>query len=190
MQMNLLRERLHAAIDRVLDEMDGDDPSGDPAPEDPDLDIVRGDDKGEWDFTWPNGDTEHYHATRWYRLSNRAGSWRVLVAWTRRDAWRKDRKRAIVFGETGPGSFYPWTEFVETDDDRYAAPLPNPDRPRASLTFGQALPVRFRNLEVCRTDELFDAIADGPSLRLVVRETDEVTMVAHGHWVATLRGRI
>jgi len=190
MQLELLRERMHAAIDRVLDEIDAESESDDPPAGAHDLAILRGDDNGEWHFTWPNGDTEQYHTTRWYRLSDQAGSWRALVAWTRRSAWRKDRKRAIVFGETGSGAFYPWTEFVETDDDRYAASLPNPDRPRASLTFGQPLPARFRDLDVCRADELFDTISDGPSLRLVVREADEVTMVAHGHWVATLRGRI
>ena len=90
----------------------------------------------------------------------------------------------------GPSSWYPWTEFVETDTGRFGAPIPNPQRPRAILKDGQPLPARFNRKTVARADEVFDSIRNGASLRLVVDEDDEAEMVRHGFWVAQLRGRI
>jgi hypothetical protein len=98
----------------------------------------------------------------------------------------------IIFWQSGsPTSsiYYPWAEFVETDDGRYAASIPNPDHPRKILTQQDPLPARFRNSQVERLDKLFGQVANGPSLRLVVDPDDEETMIRHGYWVATLRGR-
>jgi hypothetical protein len=98
-----------------------------------------------------------------------------------------------VFGQTGPASstnFYPWTEFVETDVESYAAQIPNPERPRKILTPSDPIPNRFRSAQVERADQLFDQITNGPSLRLVVDAADEENMVLHGYWVARLRNRL
>jgi hypothetical protein len=55
-------------------------------------------------------------------------SYRVYLARGKRDSWgREDRERVIVFGEVG-NSFYHWTEFVETDTEHFAAPIPNPEQ--------------------------------------------------------------
>jgi hypothetical protein len=99
------------------------------------------------------------------------------------------RKRAVAFGEAG-SSLYPWTEFVETDDGRYAAGVSDPVHPRALLKDGAAIPPRFDPATIVRTDRLFDGIRQGPSLRLVVKPDDELAMVRHGYWVAGLRNRI
>ena len=118
----------------------------------------------------------------------------VVFGWTERPAWgRSDRKRVGIFSQSGSRAskvFYPWTEFVETDDGRYASPIPNPARPRKILTRRDPLPERFRGAHVVRSDELFDHITNGPSLRLVVDATNEETMIRHGHWVAGLRGKV
>jgi hypothetical protein len=82
----------------------------------------------------------------------------------------------IVFGEIG-NSFYPWTEFVETDTEHFAAPIPNPERPRKMLTPSDPMPGRYRGAHVERTDQLFDPVTSGPSLRLVVASSDEEDMV-------------
>jgi hypothetical protein len=116
------------------------------------------------------------------------------LAWTTRYAWNADRRRAVVFhrahSQDRPTKWYPWTEFVETDDGRFAAPIPDPERPRAILKEETSLPARFVDQTVQRVDQLFGSIRQGASLRLVVDETDEAEMVRHGYWVAQLRGRI
>lgn len=118
-------------------------------------------------------------------------SYGVRLARCERAAWGKsDRKRATVFGPAGPDSFYPWTEFVETDTGDFAATIPNPEHPRAILTASDPLPGRFRGARVERADQLFEQIRNGPSLRLVVTSSDEVDMVLHGYWVARLRNRL
>jgi hypothetical protein len=118
----------------------------------------------------------------------------VIVAWTTRNAWNRDRRRAVVFHrarpDDEPGRWYPWTEFVETDTGGFAAPIPNPQRPRAIMRDMNALPGRFTGKTVARSDAVFDSIREGASLRLVVDESDETEMVRHGYWVARLRGRV
>jgi hypothetical protein len=99
------------------------------------------------------------------------------------------RERAVVFGETG-SSLYPWTEFVEADDGRFAAGVSDPAHPRALLKDGDPIPARFQVAAVERTDQLFSGIRQGPSLRLVIAGADEETMVRHGYWVAGLRKRL
>jgi hypothetical protein len=94
-----------------------------------------------------------------------------------------------VFGEAG-SSLYPWTEFVETDDGRYAAGVIDPAHPRALLKDGDPIPARFKGAAVERTDRLFSGIRQGPSLRVVVTGAEEETMVRHGYWVAGLRKRV
>ena len=94
--------------------------------------------------------------------------------------------------QNGPDSrtYYPLTEFVETDDGRFAAAVPSPRRPRAQLKDGARLPNHIDPAHIARTDTLFRSIHSGSSLRYVVDRDDEVSMVQHAYWVATLRHRI
>jgi hypothetical protein len=195
-----MREALHTAVDRIIDEYlaaggSSTQPSaGQPVPTIEVPLIIRGDDVGQWSYRWPSDEgTENFYASSQYDLVTPHRTHRVRVAWSERQAWgRTDRKRAIVFGQAGASStnFWPWTEFVETDTGRYAAPIPNPDHPRKVLTPSDPLPSRFRNAQVERTDQLFDHIVNGPSLRLAVDAEDEEDMIRHGYWVARLRNRL
>ena len=156
--------------------------------------IVEGEDMGQWSYRWPgNEGTEVFYASRQYEVVTPDKIFRVRVAWSKRSAWgRSDRKRAIVFGQAGPRSsnFYPWTEFVETDTGQYAASIPDPEHPRKILKPSDMLPRRFRSAQVERTDQLFNQIAHGPSLRVVIDAADEEYMIQHGYWVAGIRNRL
>ena len=195
MDVQLMREALHTAVDRIIDEYLATDSSWQPSTDQPvpTIDaplITRGDDVGHWSYRWPGDEgTEEFYASRQYDLITPHRTHRVRVAWSERLAWgRRDRKRAIVFGQAGTSStnFRPWTEFVETDTGRYAAPIPNPEHPRNILTPSDSLPSRFRSAQVERTDQLFEHITNGPSLRVVVDAADEENMIRHGYWVARL----
>ena len=159
------------------------------SPADHGLEVVAGEEHGAFDYRWPGGNDEAFSESQWHILADQGRQHRVLVAWTEREAWGRMRKRAVVFGESG-SSLYPWTEFVETDDGRYAAGISDPAHPRALLKHGAAIPDRFATATVERTDQLFHGIRQGPSLRLVVESDDEVAMVRHGYWVAGLRNRL
>ena len=194
-QLNLLRTELHAAVDRVIDGFLGQDGFIAVAPQDStDPRVSPLEVTGEWTYRWPGGEEEVFTKSRWYEVSGEHGTMRVRVAWTQRPAWgRDDRARAVVFHQIGSRestTYYPWTEFVETDDDRFAASIPDPRRPRATLSNTDQLPPRFESATVERSDRVFTSIADGPSLRLVVAGEDEDAMVRHGYWVAALRNRI
>jgi hypothetical protein len=194
-------DRMHSVVDRIVDEYLATAKSSElPLADQPvaTVDaplIIRGDDPGEWTYQWWGGEgLEKFHSSPWYEVVTPHKTYRVRLAWGHRLAWgRSDRKRAIIFGQSGPATsrvFYPWTEFVETDTDEYAAQIPNPDYPKKILTPADTLPDRFCDAHVERSDHLFDQIINGPSLRLVVPEADEETMVDHGYWVARLRGRL
>ncbi|HSW42761.1 MAG TPA: hypothetical protein VLM76_09655 [Patescibacteria group bacterium] len=111
------------------------------------------------------------------------------MAWTDREAWGRTKERAVAFGEAG-SSLYPWTEFVETDEGRFAAGISDPAHPRVLLKHGAAIPGRFDPATIERTDQLFHGIRQGPSLRLVVAPDDEVAMARHGYWVAGRLNRL
>lgn len=191
--LGLVRAQLHSAVDRVLDDFLNDVVTLDTGGADG-IEVVARDATADWTYRWPGGDTEDFFETRWYDADGPRGPQRVRVAWAHRPAWgRADRKRAIVFNQLGTSestAYYPWTEFVEADDGRYAAPIPDPDRPRAMISDPERVPQRFAGRVVARSDELFRSVNDGPSLRLVVPASDEVAMVEHGYWVAVLRRRI
>ena len=195
-----LRAAIHSAIDRILDEyLTADSPAPQPplnqvATVDTPLIIPRGD-AGTWTYDWWGGEgTESFYSSQLYDVVTPHKAYRVKLAWSHRASWGKeDRKRAIVFGQPLAATsrvWYPWTEFAETDTGQYAAQIPDPDHPKKILTPTDQLPDRFRDAQVERTDRLFDQIVNGPSLRLVADETDEEVMVAHGYWVARLRGRL
>jgi hypothetical protein len=196
-----VRMDLHEAVDRVigryLEMADRDRAGADsrPAPTAERPVITRTGSVGPWTYTWWAADEhEEIYEPAWtYEVATPAKTHRVVLGWTTRSSWgRSDRKRAVVFWQSGsPASqtYYPWTEFVQTDRGGYAAPIPNPDHPRRVLTEQEPLPDRFRGADIQRSDQLFEQIAKGPSLRLVVDATDEEAMIRHGYWVATLRGR-
>src|SRR6266568_2496748 len=143
MDVTMMRDALHSAVDRIIDEyLAAGSPSSPPAGQPvPTIDaplVVRGEEMGTWTYRWPgNEGREQFYASRQYEVVTPYKTHRVRLAWSERPAWgRKDRKRAIVFGQTGSASsstFYPWTEFVETDTGSYAAPIPNPEQPRKML---------------------------------------------------------
>jgi len=197
MDPTTLRERLHVAVDQVVDDLLAEHSDGDVIPVTPDAepDAVRADRYEGFTYRWPGGDEEAIGDATVYRLTTPNGAvLRVIVGWTTRHAWNADRGRAVVFydarDEDDPARWYPWTEFVETDDGRFAATIPDPSRPRAILNETFRLPSRFAGLEVARADELFRSIREGASLRLVVNRSDEAEMIRHGYWVARLRGRV
>jgi hypothetical protein len=149
---------------------------------------------GPFDFPWPaQYGTEHFDSATAYRLASLDES-SVIVGWTRRLAWGRDRRRAVVFHRKNisdePRQWYPLTEFVETDTGVFAAQVPDPEQPRAILRDGQSLPRRFSGKVIARADEVFDSVRKGPSLRLLVNEAEEPEMVRHGFWVGQLRGRV
>ncbi|MDA8203986.1 MAG: hypothetical protein M0Z49_14740 [Chloroflexi bacterium] len=184
---------MHEAIDQIIDgfrDADGaTPPSPEPDPTGDGIEVVEGENHGPFTYRWPGGDDEVFTTSRWYILADQGREYRVLVAWTDREAWGRMRQRAVVFGESR-ASLYPWTEFVETDDGRYAAGISDPDHPRALLKQGAVIPDWFGTATVERTDRLFNGIRQGPSLRLVLGSDEEVRMVRHGYWVAGLRNRL
>jgi hypothetical protein len=197
-----MRADLHEAVDHIIDtyqESARSDVTGNGSRPVPTADwpvIARTGSVGPWTYTWWSADEpeETYEPASAYEVRTPGRTHRVVLGRTTRSAWgRRDRGRAVVFWQSGSRAsrtYYPWTEFVQTDRGGYAAPIPNPDHPRKVLTEQDPLPHQFRGADVERSDKLFDRIANGPSLRLVVDTADEETMIRHGYWVATLRGRL
>ena len=72
-----------------------------------------------------------------------------------------DRHRV---GAEGSSTCFPLTEFFETDEGRFAAPIPDPCRPGSIPSTVDDLPHRFVPLTVERSDQVFASIAEGPSL--------------------------
>jgi hypothetical protein len=191
LDLQLLRDQLHAAIDETFDRLLA-DTAAPAAPPSDESDVVAGDRFGEWRYHWPDKSSEDY-VGRDYSVHAGGRMLTARLGWTTRRAWGRDRRRAVVFiriGDAERASFYPATEFVETDDGRYASTIPDPARPRSLLKEGTELPARFRDATVERVDAVFTPIEDGPSLRLVLPASDEIGMVRHGYWVAMTRRRI
>lgn len=195
MDLEAMRTALHEAVDKIVDGYRATDDTASTSHASPTNEtpvITPGDVVPEWSFTWPSDyGTETYYETRLWDVRTPHRSYRAHLARGKRPAWgNNDRKRVIIFGQVGPGSFYPWTEFVETDTGYFAAPIPNPEHPRRILTPSDPLPIRYRTARVEQAAQLFDQIRNGPSLRLVVSSADEEDMVRHGYWVARLRNRL
>jgi hypothetical protein len=194
-----LRARIHAAIDEILDEYEGQPVlphvmATTTAPP-PDFTIESLGPVDPFSYSWPaDYGTEEFRSGAAYRIPGTNPGASVIVAWTTRLAWGRDRDRAVVFYKARPddgvGRWYPWTEFVETDTGMYAATIPNPDRPRSILRDGSAIPAEIARYTIARADQLFNSIREGASLRLVLEQDDEIDMVRHGYRVAQLRGRV
>ncbi len=117
---------------------------------------------------------------------------RVLVARITQNIWGKpQRPAAMVFGKLRTQKegtqLTPYVAFAGDDHGTFAAIIPNPVHPRSALKPSDPLPAHFTSAVVKRNDELFDSIKQGPSLRLVVQPDDEIAMVEHALWVASLR---
>lgn len=191
MNETILRERLHEAVDAVIDGLLAEEAGVPKTPEVSSETVEPMGRREPFDFTWPaDYGSEHFDDANAYRLSSPVGEADVIVGWTTRYAWTRDRRRAVVFHLVTPERWYPWTEFVETDKGGFGAPIADPNHPRAILKDGQPLPARFNGKRVERADAVFDSIRSGASLRLVVDREDEAEMVRHGFWVAQLRRRI
>jgi hypothetical protein len=190
MDLGRLREHLHRAIDAVIDAhaaTAGGQGNGHV------LKVERQETDKGWSYRWPSGDVEHYDTATRYRVTGDFGEADALLGRTTRYAWGRDRGRIVVFGKasgTSSAAYYPWTEFVETDDGDYAAKLSMPNDPRKSLRDGDPLPPRLASANVQRNDQVFRSIRDGAALRLVVAAADVEAMIAHAYWVASLRSRI
>jgi hypothetical protein len=186
--LDLLRRQLHDAVDNAFDELVLGSSSAPVEPE-----IIDAGPCEPFEYRRPDGEWETFAPATAYVVNGTAPPRDVVVALTERRAWGAERRRAIVFDATGlphaPDRWYPWAEFVETDDGRFAAPIPNPARPRSYLKVGESLPDRFSRATVEPLGTLIPSVRDGNSLRLVLREAERREMVRHAHWVASLRGR-
>lgn len=190
MDIQLLREQLHAAVDATIDRFLAGTLA--PAVATGVPDVVAGATFTGWTYNWPDKSPEEFDG-RDYEVRSRERTLHVRLGWTVRRAWGRDRRRAVVFvGPAAPAdpTYYPATEFVETDDGRFAAAIPDPSHPRSLVKEGADLPSWFARAVVERADALFRSIGEGPTLRVVLAAEDEVSMVRHGCWVALLRRRV
>jgi hypothetical protein len=118
------------------------------------------------------------------------GQYSFLMGWQTRPAFGKDdRGRWIVFHQWGgpEGAPYPVAEFTETDEGRFAAIMLAPGQGRKRLYPDDELPRWFERLEIARTDDLYETVSNGPSLRVVVDDKDFKTMIVHGYWMGRVR---
>src|SRR5690349_12129936 len=139
-----MRAEMHSAVDQIIDRylaMASQEASATqkPVPTAERPGVTKGEDISGWTYSWwASGGIEQYRPAWEYEVITPARTHHVVLGRTVRSAWgRDDRKRVIIFwqsGSTASEIFYPWTEFVETDDGRYAAPIPNPNHPRKIIT--------------------------------------------------------
>lgn len=187
MDLEAIRTQLHSAVDAMVDDLALAHACvlAEPAVE------SRGPCE-PFEYRRPDGVWEEYDPAAAFSTNGAALQRHLVVGFTKRAAWRAVRGRAIVFDATGlphaPDRWYPLAEFVEVDDGRFAAPVPNPARPRSYLKAGDDLPPRFAGETVERLDALIGTVRDGRSLRLVLGADDRLEMARHGYWVASLRG--
>lgn len=187
MDLQAIRTHLHAAVDAVVDELARAQAGAlaEPAIE------SRGPCE-PFEYRRPDGVWEAYEPAAAFCVDGATRRTDLVVGFTERLAWGAVRGRAIVFDATGlphaPDRWYPLAEFVQVDDGRYAAPLPNPARPRSYLKAGDEVPTRFAGASVERLDALIGSVREGRSLRLVLDTGEQLEMARHAVWVASLRG--
>ncbi|MFE5586271.1 hypothetical protein [Kitasatospora sp. NPDC056531] len=188
MDLEALRAELHRAVDAIIDRHLNGESGGDGPQES--VSAVGQPYPNGWEYQWPGGKTEDFHQAQDYDVDGDSGRHRVVVAWASRQAWGRKRLRAIVFlALKKEGRYYPLTEFVETDDERFAATIPRPGNARAQLRIDDPMPERLRGHVVERADVLFTTIANSSAVRLVLEKDDEEEMVRHAYWVASERNR-
>jgi hypothetical protein len=146
-----------------------------------------------------------YEQGWWYTLTRGSQKWRALVACSRREVFHTVRGHITVFKASRAQPkhralprLYIWATFVaadvkagvEADVGSYCALIPDPANPKFKLAAGDPVPKRFRKQQLSRTDQLFKGLRHAPTLRLVVRADDYLSMIAHAFWAAELRGRL
>jgi hypothetical protein len=183
-EVQQLRHRIHRAVDDAFDEIVA-------ARERSEVGEVRfGPPEQEWDFLWPDGNRERFDVVKPFAIQIEGRQVEGRIAHTQREAWgRRDRGRWVVFGRSG-STDYPWLEWVETDDGRVAAPVPDPVSPRKVATDPDLVPEFAQGLPLARADELFERIRRGPSLRFALPDDAFDRMVIVAANVAVLRGRL
>src|SRR5438128_2378999 len=114
MDLEAIRTALHGAVDKIIDDcLTGDDMTtqsiAQPLPTTETPLVTRGNVEFDWTFTWPGDEgTETFHETSLWDVVTPHDSYLARLAWGTRRSWGKeDRRRAIVFGQIGPNSFYP-----------------------------------------------------------------------------------
>lgn len=189
MDLEAIRTHLHAAVDAMVDDLALAQAAVLAEPS-----VESGGPCEPFEYRRPDGVWEEYDPAAAFVANGSAPARDLVVGFTERPAWGALRGRAIVFDATGlphaPDRWYPLVEFVQVDDGRFAAPLPNPARPRSYLRAGDELPARFRDSTVERLDALIASVRDGRSLRLVLASDERLEMARHGYWVASLRGLV
>jgi hypothetical protein len=161
--------------------------------------IGAGDLTDDFTFRWPDKIVRSYGSACRYAVDREKGSSLVFVIGTEpggRAAYgRQDRGRIVVFLEERSG-VRPIVEFAESDLDggEYVAGVPRISRPRAIATADdldglRAVP-HLATADLRRTDEVYTATVDGPSLRLVTPVDNSRLMIEHAYWIGVLRNYI
>lgn len=184
-----LRSSLHRAIDTVFDGI-----VQQQTQEDDNLTITTERQQPNFIYPFPSG-PETMHTGQWFSVTSSHGSVKMLLAKTDRDRRGAQRSVIVVFAHpkdtNHPSSAIICAEFIETDNPgEFCCEIPDPTDPQKALKDGMPLPSRFTQAVVRRTDQLYASVKNGPTLRLVVQESDTNAMLGHALWVASLRKRI
>lgn len=181
-----LRAQLFAAIDTVLDSANI---AEDTKPVTSGVSLRKLGESGAWTYRWPAG-SEIYTHTSIYEATGLNETHVLRVAWGSRDAWnRAGRGRVVVFGKRpGAENEYPYIEFTEADDGRWAAAV-YPTASRRQLRQSEPPPDLPINGELVPVGEVFAGVKGGNTVRLVVDSSNEEAMAIYGLSVARTRGR-
>ncbi len=186
-----LRVELHTALDRVFNQWLAEQaPKEDESPE---VTPTGGLEK-PFAHRWPDGKSESFSSGSVFTVTVGAEKLTILVARAdeTRLTWGTERRRAVSFWLPRGGSSserYPLVEWVESDDGRMTAGVPDPARPRAQLKDGDDLPTWLESWPFARCDELFANVASGPSLRIALESEEFREMTAFAVRVGLIRGR-
>jgi hypothetical protein len=187
-----LRARIHTMVDQEFDAWGREQQ---PQREDAEITLVAGTPLDRpLSHKWPDGIVETFSLGR--HFSGTVAGERIFLLVVRADrprlTWGRERRRAVTFLLRSEWSAdrYPLSEWVETDSGEMSTGIPNPARPRSLLKQGDNAPAWLDGWTVRRADHIFESMADGPSLRVVVGIDDDEGMAVFGVRVGLLRGRI
>jgi len=186
-----LRIQLHRLIDELLDQALS-EAQQQQGQEETRLTIVAGNPQQAFTYRFPNEEVE-FSGGRYYSVQGPQGYLKMLLAKGEVEIWHARYPAFFVFaresGPENPLSMQDCTQFTKTDTGEFGSVIPNPADPKKKLKAGMALPPRYANARVARTDELYASVKNAPTLRLVVQENDIDAMLSHGYYVAHLRNR-
>ena len=108
--------------------------------------------------------------------------------------WGKSQRPiVVVFGKLRTlnegKQLTPYAEFTADDHGTFAGVIPNPARPREGLSERTCF---LHVLSLLLSKVMMNCLPQSSKvrrLRLVVQPDDEIVMVEHGLWVASLRNR-